>query len=454
MKMMKWCFVKENHLLTKDINQLIKQIAIPASIGMFFNTMYNVVDTFYVGMISTIAISALSYSFIVFFMFLSVSFGISSAITAYVGHSLGRKKHKITKIYVMNGISYVTMAALILLFLGYIFIEPIFRLMGAEGEALNLALQYTYIILIGVIPMLIGLGANAVLIAHGDTKSYRNTLVAGFFLNLILDPLFIYGFWFIPSLGFKGVAFATVLIQFFTFIYIIYKLHQTTLFSFNLKHFLPDIRIYKRLTTQAVPSSLNMFMMSLGTMLITYFVSYYGYKEVAGFGIGYRVEQIVLLPMLGLNTAVSSIVANNFGAKNYERIYEVIKKALTYGYIMSAIGLLLLIVFGKYIIMAFDSDIEVVHTAYAYIIVEGVIFFAYITLFISVSTLQGIKEPFMIPYVSAYRQLIMPGIVLFILVNLYSVDIFYIWIAMALIIYSAAIYLYLYTKQKLQKVLV
>ena len=79
-----------NELLTKDINSLIKQIAVPSSIGMFFNTMYNVVDTFYVGTISTVAITALSYSFVLFFMLLSLSFGLSSAITAHVGNSLGK----------------------------------------------------------------------------------------------------------------------------------------------------------------------------------------------------------------------------------------------------------------------------------------------------------------------------------------------------------------------------
>lgn len=186
--------MKKNELLTKDIRTLIKQIAIPSSIGMFFNTMYNVVDTFYVGMISTIAITALSYSFMVFFMILSISFGLSSAITALVGNSLGKHKHKLAQIFVTNGITFIAITSTILCSLGFIFLPDIFSLLGAKGEALRLSLEYTNIILIGVIPMLLGLGANAALIAKGDTKSYRNTLVFGFFLNLLLNPLFIYGY--------------------------------------------------------------------------------------------------------------------------------------------------------------------------------------------------------------------------------------------------------------------
>lgn len=443
--------MKKNELLTKDIKTLIKQIAIPSSIGMFFNTMYNVIDTFYVGMISTVAITALSYSFMVFFMILSISFGLSSAITAHVGNSLGKHKHKLAKIFVLNGLTFITLASILLCFGGYIFLEQIFTLMGAKDTALTLSLEYTNVILIGVIPMLLGLGANAALIAKGDTKSYRNTLIFGFFLNLILDPLFIYGFYFIPSFGFVGVAYATVFIQFITFFYITYKLYKTNLFDFKTpKMFLPDIRIYKELARQAIPMSLNMLTMSLGTMLIMYFVSFYGYKTVAAFGIGYRVEQIILLPMLGLNTAVSAIVSNNYGAKNFDRIYEVINKSLKYGYIMSAIGVIFLVLFGKYIIMLFDTDIEVINTAYTYVVIESVIFFAFITLFISNSVLQGIKQPFIIPYVSVYRQLLMPFILLTIAVKYFDCSVVTVWIIIGIIIYSAAIWIYLYMKRKLE----
>ena len=442
--------MKNNELLTKDIKLLIKQIAIPSSIGMFFNTMYNVVDTFYVGMISTVAITALSYSFIVFFMILSISFGLSSAITAHVGNSLGKHKEKLAKIFVINGITYIAIVSIILSTLGYIFLEDIFSIIGAKNESLQLSLEYTNIILIGTIPMLLGLGANAVLIAKGDTKSYRNTLIFGFFLNLFLNPIFIYGFAFIPSFGFAGVAYATVFIQFITALYIFIKLYQTKLFNFEVpKMFMPNIRVYKQLSTQAIPMSISMFVMSLGTMIIMYFVSFYGYKTVAAFGIGYRVEQIILLPMLGLNTAVSAIVANNYGAKNFDRIYKVIHKSLKYGYIMSAIGVIFLALFGKYIVMIFDTDIEVVETAYIYVMIESIIFFAFITLFICTSTLQGIKQPFIIPYVSLYRQVVMPFILLYIAVVYFEVSVITVWIIAGLIIYSAAIWIYFYMKKKL-----
>ncbi|MDF1880883.1 MATE family efflux transporter [Sulfurimonas sp. MAG313] len=440
-----------NNLLTKDIKKLIFQIAIPSSIGMFFNTMYNVVDTFYIGQISTEAISALTYSFMVFFMLLSVSFGLSSAITAYVGGALGKHKKNMARIYVSNGISLFMLIAFVLLLISFILLEYIFVSMGASGKVLDYALEYTYIILLGIFPMLMGLGANAVLISIGDTKSYRNILILGFVLNLILDPLFIYGFYFIPALGLSGVALATVLIQYVTLTYMLYKLYKTRLFD-GVRFFksTPNMQAYKHLMKQAIPTSINMFLGSLGSMITMYFVSTYGFKAVAAFGIGYRVEQIILLPMLGLNTAVIAIVSNNFGAKNFNRIDEVIHTALKYGYIMSAIGVVLIALFGKYMIMVFDTDTQVVDIAYIYIIFESFMFFSFITLFISTSTLQGIKNPFMIPYISFYRQIFMPVVFFYIVVNVFDLPIIYLWISMFLIISSAAIFIKYYVKKQLK----
>ncbi len=445
--------MQKNELLTKEITTLIKQIAIPSSIGMFFNTMYNVVDTFYVGKISTMAITALSYSFVVFFMILSISFGLSTATTALVGNSLGKHKRALAKIYATNSIGFFTIASIILMVSGFIFLKDVFEIIGAKEESLNLALQYTYVILLGTMPMLMGLGINAILIALGDTKSYRNTLILGFLLNLILDPLFIYGFSFVPSFGFVGVALATVLIQFINFFYMYSKLKKTNLFQKSLKNiFSPNIRIYKEIISQAIPQSLNMFLMSLGTMLVTYFVSQYGYKAVAAFGIGFRVEQIFLLPMLGLNTAVATIVANNFGAHFHSRIQEVIKKALFSGFIMSIISIFIIFFFGIEIISLFDKNAEVVKIAYNYCVVESIIFFAYITIFVSNSTLQGLKEPFIIPYISFYRQLLLPSLILYTVVNIFHLNILFVWISIAFIVYSAAIFIFIYTRKKVKSV--
>lgn len=443
---------KSQDLITKDIPTLIKQLAIPASVGMFFNTMYNVVDTFYAGLISTQAVAALSLSFMIFFLIIGFGYGFSSAITALLGNAFGNKKHKLASIYAHKGLLFVPLIGLVLSVIGYFISPSLFMLLGAKKEYLTDALAYINPILFGSIFFMFNFSLNAILIAKGDTKTYRNTLILGFFANLILNPLFIYGFLFIPPMGLSGIAIATVLIQIINMMYLLSKVLKTNIVHFdNLSNFLPDLRVYKQFLQQGLPSSLNMLTMAMGSLILTYFVSQYGMMAVAGYGIGYRVEQLMLLPALGLNTAVLTLVSNNYGAKQYDRVIQIVKTALKYGFIISSIGILFLTIFGKPIVSLFDNNPLVINYSIDYLLVEIWIFYAYVTLFICVSTLQGIKKPKMILYIALYRQIIAKFIVAYIIVKILDLDYIYLWFGILVMIYSAAIFAYFYTNSLLKK---
>ena len=442
----------KNHLLNDDIPKLLKQIAIPASTGMFFNTMYNVVDTFYAGLISTQAISALSLSFMIFFTVIGLGYGFSSAITALIGNANGKGKKFLASLYAHKGIFFMQMLAIILTIIGFFSSPYLFKLLGASGAYLDISLEYMNIILLGTVFFMTNFALNAILMSRGDSKTYRNTLIFGFFANLVLNPLFIYGFLFIPAMGIKGIALATVLIQLINVFYMLYKVMKTKLIHFeNFKYFLPHKKIYKDLITQGIPSSVNMLIMALGSIILMYFVSLYGVKAVAGYGIGFRVEQLMLLPALGLSSAVLSIVSNNFGAKNYHRVHETLKIALKYGFYISTFGIIFLYIFGKLIIQQFDSDSTVIAYGFDYILIEVWIFYAYVILFVCVSTLQAIKKPKMILYIALYRQIIAKFLIAYILVIYFELDYIYLWVGVLFMIYSAAIFAYFYTQNLLKK---
>lgn len=443
------------HLITDDIPKLLKQIAIPASTGMFFNTMYNVVDTFYAGLISTQAISALSLSFMIFFTIIGLGYGFSSAITALIGNANGKGKQFLASLYAHKGILFLQILAILLTFVGFAFSPYLFGLLGASGAYLDISLEYMNVILAGTIFFMTNFALNAILVSRGDTKTYRNTLIFGFFANLVLNPLFIYGFAFIPAMGIKGIALATVLIQVMNNIYMLKKVMETKLVHFeNFKYFLPHKKIYKDLISQGIPSSMNMLIMAFGSIILMYFVSLYGVKAVAGYGVGFRVEQLMLLPALGLSSAVLSIVSNNFGAKKYDRVQETLNKALKYGFYISTFGITFLYIFGKLIISQFDKDLEVIAYGYEYILIEVWIFYAYVILFICVSTLQAIKKPKMILYIALYRQIIAKFLVAYLFVILFELDYIYLWVGILVMIYSAAIFAYIYTQKMLKKLCV
>jgi putative MATE family efflux protein len=442
----------KTHLLTQPIPLLLKQLAIPASTGMFFNTMYNVVDTFYAGLISTQAIAALSLSFMLFFLIVGIGYGFSSAITALIGNSFGKKRYKLASMYAHKGVLFIPFMGIVIAVIGFLFAPTMFKLLGASGTYLQDALNYINTIFLGIAFFMANFSLNAILVATGDTKSYRNTLIFGFFANIALNPLFIYGFLFIPAMGIKGIALATVLIQAVNMLYLAKKVLKSKLIHFERwDYFLPHKTIYSHIFKQGLPASLNMFAMAIGSIIVIYFVSSYGVKAVAGFGIGFRVEQIMLLPALGISTAVLTLVSNNYGAKQYDRVALILKTAIKYGFMVCLFGMTFLFFFGDFIVKLFDSDPKVVAFSIEYLLIEIWIFFAFLTLFICVSTLQGIKRPKMIFYVGVYRQIIGKLLVGLIIVHYLQLDIIYFWIGLLIMIYSAALFLFFYTHKTLQQ---
>ena len=444
---------KTEHLTTQDIPTLIKTIAIPASTGMFFNTMYNVVDTFYAGLISTQAIASLSLSFMIFFLIVGFGYGFSSAITALLGNAFGKKKYKLASIYAHKGLVFVPLIGILLSIVGYFIAPYLFMLLGASGEYLDTSITYINPILAGSIFFMLNFALNAILVSQGDTKTYRNSLIFGFFANLILNPIFIYGFLFIPALGIQGIAIATVLIQIMTMLYMFKKVLETKIIHFdNLEYFIPQTKVYLQFFKQGLPASLNMLTMAIGSLILTYFVAHYSMYAVAGYGIGFRVEQLMLLPALGLSTAVLTLVSNNYGAKKYDRVIETLKTALKYGFIISTVGIIVLSLFGKMLISLFDSNSVVVGYGLDYLLIEVWIFYAYVVLFVCVSTLQGIKQPKMILYIGLYRQIFAKLIISYIIVKYFELDYIYLWVGILVMIYSAAIFAYFYTNSLLKKV--
>ena len=443
---------RNKNLTTEEIPKLLKQIAIPASTGMFFNTMYNVVDTFYAGLISTQAVAALSLSFMFFFVIMGMGYGFSSAITALIGNAMGKKRRLLAVIYAHKGIIFIPLVGVFLTIIGYIFAPALFKLLGASENYLQISLDYIYTILMGTIFFMFNFAFNAILISRGDTKSYRNTLIFGFFANMALNPLFIYGFLFIPAMGIKGIALATVLIQVFNMFYLLRKVLETKLIHFEKPiYFVPNLRIYKTIFNQGFPASLNMLTMAIGSIILMYYVSSYGVEAVAGYGIGFRVEQIMLLPALGLSTATLAIVSNNFGAKKYDRVVETLYTALKYGFMIAIFGISFLYIFGELLISQFDSNPLVQKFGVDYLHIEVWLFFAFVTLFVCVSTLQGIKKPKMIFYVGLYRQIVAKLLVATIIVTHLQLDIIYLWYGILVMIYSAAIFMFFYTRKTLKE---
>jgi len=436
--------------LTKgSIPKHIAHIAIPASVGFLFNTLYNVIDTYWGGQVSTEALAALSLSFPIFFIIIALGTGIGTGATALIANALGKNDKEKARQYAAQSISFSFLLSIILTIVG-LWVSPyLFMTLGASGEYLHIAVEYMNVILYGTVFFMMSYALNAILNAQGDTKSFRNFLIGGAVVNMALDPIFMYGFGLMPAMGFKGIALATILIQFAGMIYLVFQVKKANVFSSNyFQKMIPNAQIYKEISEQGFPAGLNMMMTALGIFIITYFLSKFTQNAVAAYGIATRIEQIVLMPTIGLNIAALSIISQNNGAGYFERIKEALSKTMKYGLIILTIGYALVFIFANQMMGWFTSDIDVITTGAFYLRIAFFISWAYVLLFQNVSALQGLKKPMFALWMGIYRQIVAPLIIFPICIAFLGLN--GVWLGIFLTVWTGALYTVYYTRKKFQ----
>jgi putative MATE family efflux protein len=396
--------------LTKDnISTLIRQIAIPSSVGTLFQTLYNIVDVKFAGLISPDAITAIAKSFPIYFIIIGFSAGLSIGITALISNALGKGDEKKASLLLAQSILTSLIISIFVSFVGIYGTESILIFLQTSPEIVFYAKDYMNIIFLGASLFFLQLTINSFLVSKGDTKSLRNVLIFTFFLNLFLNPVFIYGALFIPAMGIKGIALATLCSQFVGLIYIIIKVNSTNLKKYlNLKCFIPKLSIQKEIFTQALPAIGSMMFIGLGVFVLLYYVSMYGDYSAGGYGAAIRFEQLFLLPVLGLNASTLALVGQNFGASNFNRILETYKKSILYGTIFMATCGIFIFLSSDYIMYFFSDDKEIIFYGSTYLKIAAFAGPCYPIFFISSALLQGLKKPNYQMIINLMRMIVLP----------------------------------------------
>ena len=384
---------KSLNLIKDPIGPLLRKIAIPACVGTLFQTLFNVVDTFFAGKISSDALSALAKSFPIYFIIIAACVGVTVAGTSHIANSIGEKNKKNVLIYFGQTITFGVILSIIITFIGLYYATNIFAIMGSSKEVISLGLQYTNVIFSGSVVFISVVALNSLLHAEGDTKTFRNVLILSFILNIFLNPLFIFGYGFIPAMGMTGIGVATIISQVIAFLILLSKIIKSS--SVNgilINHFLPDSTYLTRIFFQSAPISAALFMISIGNLIILWYISNFGEFATAGFGSATRFEQILLLPVLGLNTAIISIIGQNFGAKYFQRINQSYYLAIIYGFIvMIAAGIIIFLSADK-IVGLFTNNVMVINYGTIYLKISALIFPTYPIFFISNGFFMAIKK--------------------------------------------------------------
>ena len=443
-------------LLKDNIPQLVKKLAIPASIGTLFQTLYNIVDTFYAGKISPEALSALSKSFPIYFLIIASSIGVTVAGTSLIGNSIGKRNENDVLNYITHIIYYGIIISIIISFIGLNYSEKIFLTMGSSREVANLGLDYTNVIFYGTIIFILVVSLNSLLHAEGDTKTYRNVLILSFFLNIILNPLLIFGFLFVPAMGIKGIGLATVISQFLSlFIIFIKVIGNSRIKKLTTKYFLPKFIFFKNIFFQSMPIIVSICAYSFASAIVFIYVSQDGEYATAGYGAASRFEQILFLPVLGINTAIISIIAQNYGAMKFDRIRETFFIAIKYALFIMFFAAIVVFLAADVVTSLFSNNPEVIDYGMRYLRISAIVLPAYPLFFISNGFFMALKKSENAMISNIFRNFLIP-ISVFYLAKLYSADFdtfFWMWVIFnwtySLLYLLIVIY---YLKNRLEKV--
>jgi len=420
---------KNLNLTSNPIGKLLQKIAIPASTASLFQTLFNIIDTFYAGKISPESLAALAKSFPLYFIIVASGIGIVSGCNSLISNSIGERNKIAASIYAHNTIVYAILLSIFVTIIGIYFSYDLLKFMGNSEKSIILAKQYTDIIFLGTIIFLIQFSFNSILNSQGDTKSFRNFMMVGIVANIILNPIFIFGLFFIPAFGISGLAISTILIQLAGCIYLYFKVNKLEIKIVpKLENFYIRKNFFRNIFDQAMPITFSLFMVSVGGFILLSFLIIFGDKAIAGYGSALRFEQVFILPIIGLNTAVLSIAGQNFGARRYDRVREVYFKGVSIGMIIMCFSGIIIYSLSEQIIQIFSNDLEVIKFGSSYLKITAFICPVYPIFFISHALFAALKKSYFIFYMNLLRMVILPFIIVWTIINLmngYFNDIFY-----------------------------
>ena len=405
------------NLKDDGIYSLFIKIAIPSSIGTIFQNLYSIVDSIFAGqMISESALAAIGQIFPIYFVIIALGVGLSIGTTSLIANSIGENNLENSGKVFSQSFILSLIVSIIITLIGIYFSPSIISSINNDQETLGLSIKYINIIFFGSIFIFILMSINSSLSAQGDTKSYRNVLIFSFFLNILLNPILISGkifsFQIMSPLGIEGIAYATIISQFVGIFYLFIKLSKTRIYKYVKITVIPHFNIIGNILSQGIPASIGMMMIAVGSYILIYFVGIFGVEAIAGYTSAGRYEQLFFLPLLGLSTATVSIVGQNYGAKQYQRVLETYKKGIRIGVIVLSLLGLIIFLTADVAMNLFTDNADVKQYGSDYLKISALMFPAFPFFFIGNATFQGLKRAIIVMYMAIMRFVLMPLILI------------------------------------------
>lgn len=346
---------KDTILGTESIGKLLAKMSIPAIVGMIVNALYNLVDTIFIGRgVGTLGIAGLTIAFPIQIFFMAVAMLIGIGAASVISRNLGAGNRDRAYTAAGNTLSVSIIFGLIVMAVGYAFMDPILRLLGATDAILPYSKDYLSVIFLGAPFITFAAGSNNLVRAEGRATIAMLTMVIGTGLNLILDPIFIFGF----NLGIKGAAIATVISQFtsFSFLMLFFFSGKSSL-EIHLRHLRPQWHVLGEMFKLGVPIFIRQVGVGIFAVIVNNSLGTYGSElHIAAFGIVNRLLMFTLMPLMGLSHGFQPIAGYNYGAGNMDRVKETVKISTLVATGAATFFFLVMMLFPGTLLKVFSTD--------------------------------------------------------------------------------------------------
>ena len=349
--------VKENKMGTMPINKLLISMALPMMISMLVQAMYNIVDSMFVSYISEDALSALSLAFPIQQLMIALGTGTGVGVNAVLSKALGEKDQKKANDVARHGIFLSLISFIVFFFIGAFFVDTFYMSQTTDAEILQAGHDYLTIVCCASIGMYMQFIFERLLQATGRTVLSMITQGLGAIINIILDPILIFGLCGMPAMGVKGAAIATVIGQIIAAgLAVILNIKMNHDIHISFKGFRPDLRMIKTIYAIGVPS---IIMQAVGSVMN------YGMNQIligftstatAVFGAYYKLQSFIFMPVFGLNNGMIPIIAYNYGAGRKERVVKTIKSSVILAVCIMLAGLAVMQVFPAQLLAIFNAS--------------------------------------------------------------------------------------------------
>ena len=397
-----------NKMGTWPIGKLLVNMALPLVISMLVQALYNVVDSIYVSRISESAVTALSLAFPIQNLLIGCATGVGVGVNSLLSKSLGEQNYERANRTAGNGVLLSLLFSAMFVVFGCFFARPFFASQTTVTETLEGGSIYLAIVTVGSIGIFIEILFERLLQASGNAFQSMITQTVGAVTNIILDPILIFGWFGLPEMGLAGAALATVIGQWIAAILAMgLNLKYNKELKLLRKHAKPDRYVIRTILSIGVPSIIMVGIGSIMNFGVNQILQGFSETATGVFGIYFKLQSFFFMPLFGINNAVISIVAFNYGARNPERMLQTVKMACAAGLCIMLTGLAAFQLIPEVLLSLFDPSEEFMHMAVQALRTISWCFPVAAVCIILGSTFQALGTGIYSTIISLCRQLVM-----------------------------------------------